>query len=368
MAGADIDSLFADARAAFESGDVDVAIRAVERLVDAAPDHFQALLMLAQLYEVKGRHDEAVALYERALEIEPRHAFPWTRRAMNLLRREWGMPPPAQPARPDRPGISIRSLGSAGRFGNQVLQYGVARLAAERHGLEFEAPDWIGRDLFGFDDPLPTLPPRPPVENPEAAAIAALTGPVIAEASKKIVPDGDLAGFFQGPTGRWAQHRDRFRELFAFTGKAAEVTDLAWNRLANQGYLIVAIHLRRGDFGTERFWIAPTEWYASWLEQIWPQLPGAALYVASDDPDAVRGLEDFDPVTAAEIADEYVPGAEFLIDYAMLAHADIVGISNSSFSFTASMLNPGLKMSVRPDRKIGGLVPYDPWNAPVLLP
>ena len=364
---ATVAALFKAARMHFVANKAGPSEPAIVALLAEDPDHFYGLQMLAQLRELQGRHEEAGALWQQANRIRPGHARPWTRRAVILLRHHWGLPPPARRGEPDRSGISVTRLGSAGRFGNQLLQYGVGRLIAERHGLAFEAPDWIGRDLFRFDDPLPSRPTRPPIGNGEEAAMRALVDPPPIEAPPKARLDGDLSGFFQGPTGRWAGERDNFRKLFAFGGKAASAIDQAWNRLAGKGDPVVAIHIRRGDFGKKGFWIAPTEWYLSWLTQIWPQLPRPVLYVATDDKAAIADFRQFDPVASGDIADP-LPGAEFLIDFAMLMRSPVLGIANSSFSFVAAMLNANLTMSVRPIRQRRGMIPFDPWNAPVLLP
>jgi hypothetical protein len=237
-------------------------------------------------------------------------------------------------------------------------------LIAERHKLALEAPDWIGRDLFGFDDPLPADPPRPPIADGEAAALAALGAPAIAEVSRRTAIDGDLDARFHGSTARWSQRRDDFRQLFAFAGRAEAFTDLAWNRLANQGYLIVAVD--PPPAGRDAGDTAPLAWYEAWLDSIWADLPSPALYLAGIDPAAAAALARFDPVTADDVADP-LPGASALVDFAMMTHADLLGIANSSFSFVAALLNPGMKVSVRPDPAAGALVPFDPWDAPVVL-
>ena len=54
--------------------------------------------------------------------------------ALAALRDAFGAPPAPQPTDPDRPGISLRQLADFG-FGDQLLQYGIARLIAERHKL-----------------------------------------------------------------------------------------------------------------------------------------------------------------------------------------------------------------------------------------
>ncbi len=283
--------------------------------------------------------------------------------AIAALRAAFGEPKKPRPTHADRPGLSLRQLAQAG-FGDQLLQYGIARLIADRHKLELEVPDWIGRDLFGLDDPLPGEPARPGIADAETIALAALTAPLIAEVSRRVAIDGDLAAMFHGPTARWAQRRDEFRTLYAFAGPAQEFFDLTWNRLANQGYLIVAIDPPAGSAHVIPPAPLPIDWYETWLDSIWPDLPGAALYVAGRDPEVLEALGRFDPVTADDIADP-LPGAEALIDFAMLTHADLLGIGPSRASFVAAMLNPEIKVSVRADAAASALVPFDPWNAPV---
>jgi hypothetical protein len=285
-------------------------------------------------------------------------------RASAVLRHAFGPPPAPQPTQSDRPGISLRQLSRAG-FGDQLLQYGIARLIAQRHMLALEAPDWVGRDLFGLDDPLPGEPARAAIADSEAASLAALSAPKIAEVSRKVAIDGDLAATFHGSTGRWAARRDEFRALYEFRGPAQAWLDLCWNRLANQGYLIVAVDPSgMGDSGSVPSGSVPIEWIETWLDSVWPELPGAALYVAGRDPDVLDALSRFDPVTSDDIADP-LPGTEDLVDFAMLTHADLLGIGFSRASFVASLLNPEIKVSMRADAASSALVPFDPWNAMV---
>ncbi len=63
------------------------------------------------------------------------------------------------------------------------------------------------------------------------------------------------------------------------------------------------------------------------------------------------------------------PGVWTTLDQPVLYLAtDLAAVSNSSFSVTAAMLNPSLRAAPRPDREAAWLVPFDPWNGPVLLP
>ncbi len=329
------------------------------RIVDAVPDFIVANLLLAEIFEKRGRIAAAVALYDRVIALVPGYALPFTRRARLLLRQAWGPPPAARVTPPDAGRVAMTSLGANGRFGNQLLQYGFLRLYAHAHGLVAEAPDWIGRDLFDLDDPPPG--PALPRLDEEAADL-----PALLQTPGAAPRDVDLHGYFAGPTGRIAPFRALWRSLFRPGRKAAAAARAIEAALDAQGETLVALHLRRGDFGYGRFWIAPADWYLAWLETVWPTLPRPVLYLASDDPAAAATFARFAPVTAADVGVE-VPGAEFFVDFHALRHAQLLAISNSSFSFTASLLAERVSATVRPDPAAVGLVPYDPWDAEVLL-
>lgn len=49
--------------------------------------------------------------------------------------------------------ISASTLRKRGRFGNQVFQYAFLKIYSQRHQLRLETPDWIGKFLFGCNDP-----------------------------------------------------------------------------------------------------------------------------------------------------------------------------------------------------------------------
>ena len=59
-----------------------------------------------------------------------------------------------------------------------------------------------------------------------------------------------------------------------------------------------------------------------------------------------------------------IPGADFMVDHHILRHADHVAISNSTFSFTAAMLNERAETFMRPHPNRRELVAFDPWDSP----
>lgn len=321
---------------------------------------FEATLNLAQLYDHFGRQAEAITAYERAIAINPGHAAPFTRRAILLFRSKFGPPLTPRVVKESVPIISMNSIGTNGRFGNQLLQYAFLRIYAREHDLNVVTPDWIGRDLFDLDDPFPTQQ-LAHVDEEETDFFASLnrTQP-IALANK------DISGYFAGTTAKWSGRTAEFRSLFKPTKKIHQILDAALNEIRGAGRTLVAIHLRRGDFGAGKFWIAPTTWYAPWLETIWDQLESPILYIATDDSSTVADFAKFKPLQLDSLAKE-IAGAEFYLDHFLLSVADHLAISNSSFSFTAAMLNERAATCMRPDQVQSRLVPFNPWNSAVLL-
>ncbi|HMI97739.1 MAG TPA: FkbM family methyltransferase [Micropepsaceae bacterium] len=254
----------------------------------------------------------------------------------------------------------MRFLGVNGRFGNQLLQYAFVRLYAMEHGLSAEFPDWIGRDLFDLDDPFPSVQ-LPCVDEKDVDLFGSLQ-----KRNGQVFADKDINGYFCGNTTQWGPRAEEFRALFTPGRKVCGLLDRAIDRLRSAGKTIVAIHLRRGDFGYGRFWIAPPAWYMPWLRTIWPNLEKPVLYVASDTAEAASDFAAFSPSDAKLLGVE-IPGADFLIDHHILRHADHLAISNSTFSFTTAMLNERAQSFLRPDPDVRELVPFDPWASPVLL-
>ena len=335
------------------------------RQLQRNPTSFSRLCVLAFASEALGRAEDAISAYERAAAVLPANSFPHTYRAMLLLRREWGAPlasPPEKRQRSDTRGrLSITALGLMGRFGNQIFQYGFARLYGGIHGVRVEAPDWIGRWLFDLDDPYPGPPLRRVAEKPS------VMGRFLDEGSPPLLAGHDLSGYFQCHTRHYRRHQRPFRALFQPGARLKPIVDRVLARLGERGRTLVAIHLRRGDYsGGPLFWPAPLSWYLDWLKAIWRELVEPVLYVASDDDAVPREFVEFAPVTAAEFG-EPPAGAEMYPDFHILAHADLLAISNSTFSVAAAMLNERGHMFVRPDPHLRRLVPFEPWNTEVLL-
>jgi len=354
------------AEAALALGRANEAMEHAQRALALAPALFDGHTALAGALEARGRQAAALSSWERAIRCNPGRGEAFTGRAVNLLAKRYGPPPGPLPRAAAGRRLASSLLGWHGRFGNQLLQYGTLRLYAAQHGLTLEVPPWPGRHLYGLDDPLPGPPlPRLPEREVEAHVMASLGG-AHGCTDGGLLADHDVSAYFCGDTSFLAPYRDGFRDVFTPAPQIRPWLGALTTRLREAGHTVVAVHIRRGDFGWGPFWMAPEALYLDWLAEIWPSLDRPVLYVATDDPSCLSAFAAYRPLSVLDLA-EPIPGAEFLTDFHVLCEADLVAVSNSSFSFVATMLNRRASVFVRPDRVRQVLRPYSPWSSPVLL-
>jgi len=354
-----VEQTYARAKQAFAAGALADAESLCRTVVGVRPHDARANVLLGDVLSAAGRIPEALAAYDRACQLNPGFALGFTRSSVIRFRQRFGAPPKPRVPPPGRDRVQMTTLGGNGRFGNQLLQYAFVKLYAQRHQLTLEVPDWIGRDLFDLDDPLPSMP-LPVVDDGEADLFASLQG------RAEILRNVNVRGYFAGNSRGWAGFEQDFRKLFTPGRHVRPLLKAALGRLRDGGRTLVAVHLRRGDFGHGRFWVAPPAWYLDWLRELWPTLARPILFVATDQPDLLAPFGGFDPVGSRELGCE-IPGADYLLDHYLLSEADYLAVSNSSFSFTAAMLNVRARQFLRPHPDRRAMVAFEPWNAPVLL-
>lgn len=264
---------------------------------------------------------------------------------------------------PQMPLIVNSELGRNGRFGNQLFQYMFLATHAARHGIGFANGTWIGDEMFNIQAGVDVLPEqnRRLVENAERADQCPIRN------AEGALAGCDVSGYFQFPTGWYADQKTLVRKQFTFRGEYAAYarTLEAWMK-ALPG-TVVGIHIRRGDYGTGVFFRAPSAWYRDWLARLQDRIGQVTVYLASDEADAVLSeFKDFNIVSAAD-APSPQPEPGYFTDFAALTLAPHVAISNSSFSFAATMLNANGGEFMRPSLSERRLIAFDPWDAPVLL-
>jgi len=262
-----------------------------------------------------------------------------------------------------RPMVTCSAVGNMGRFGNQLYQYMFIQSYAREHDFTAATPVWAGDEMFEVRpgvDPLPKMPfgieeTRYDLETSDIA-----NDPLLH-------PNTDFAGFFQYHSRYYKPYKAEILRDFTFKGAYADRVAQIAALFEKQSGPVVPLHLRRGDFGTGIFFIAPESWYLDWLAPLRQAHPDLTLYIASDDPAAVLpAFKDFNVLTAADLPATDLPH-DFFTDFAALTLGDHLAISNSSFSFAASLLNKTAQSFARPCLTEQRLIPYEPWNAPVLL-
>jgi hypothetical protein len=290
------------------------------------------------------------------------------------------------------PILAMTSLGQLGRFGNQIFQYAFLRVCAVNSGARVQCPPWVGQQLFGLTDPPIETRLPPAIERSDEFAnmfdripelipyIEKLAGQksirVGADALDQGLAEVDLCGHFQVHTRRLRPYQDLFQKWFTPAPAWQAPLAQAWQHIRERGRTVIGIHQRRGDwislphFGFTL--VVPGAWWREWLTGIWKDLDHPILFLCSDDIEVVRPeFSAFPHVTWRDLPEpvrKSIAGHEFFFDFYGLTQCDWLGISNSTFSFAAAMLNQTASHFVRPQWDLTRrLVPFDPWDSPVLL-
>jgi hypothetical protein len=162
-------------------------------------------------------------------------------------------------------------------------------------------------------------------------------------------------------------YRERIGTLFSWGERYQRVGEQVLERLRAGGRRVVAVHLRRGDYGYDAFFRAPCTWYERWVRSEGLDPERHVIFLCSEE--AARYAHRFPGYTVASsslFAGE-LGVEEWLLDFLLLCSSDVLAISNSTFSFFASLLNNNATCFARPVAETEGLVKFDPWDAHPLL-
>jgi hypothetical protein len=276
-----------------------------------------------------------------------------------------------------RGALGMSCLGRLGRFGNSVFQYIFGKTYAHKHRLEFQSPEWVGNTVFEARDP----PVAPNLHNVcEYARPGYNNRSIIGE--KVPLRDVDLQGYFMYHTSYYSPYREYIQRLCQAAHSFQTLLQPALNRLDELGDTRVGIHLRRGDFGSGMFYITPVHWYLELLEQLWPRLHNPVLFVATDDPSLTTVFRRYAPETVGSLGveqsrDDLIShrcqlstdqttnstALDFFPDWYLLSQCDVLAVPQSSFSFTAAMMNRRLQLLMRSTLKYQCFIQVDPWDA-----
>lgn len=273
--------------------------------------------------------------------------------------------------------ITMSQFGKYGRFGNQLFEYAFLKVYASRHDAELQLPAWVGNALFGANDP-PVDVELPQFEEAHTGQNWTHTQP---PRGNELV-DHDFRGYAQYHTSYLSPHKEYVRDLFSLaTAVQKRMLDVP-TALRSRGDTVVAIHLRRGDYGRQIFYITPVQWYLQKLAELWPTLDNPVLFVATEDRSLVDAFSHYGPLTTDDLGvklnAEELPEYEYLSldrtvrepwqldffpDFYTLSLCDHLLMPNSTFSFFAAMLNTTLQACWRSDLATQTFERIDPWNA-----
>jgi len=325
-------------------------------LNQAFPGHFPVVMLLGKLMQQLGDQAAALKCFRFACKLNPGNGESFTR---SLLLQIPNKQEPQAVHDTGKDIIGMPLLGGNGRFANQLFQYSFGLCYASRFGMELQVPDWVGRHFFQLDDCFISQPL--PGKQCDCAEVEALLASDTADLSNMHV-----AGYFNRHSAVYAPYRDLLRQAFVPRGLFGEAWKQFQSWLRREEGPLVTIHLRRGDFGYDSFWIAEDAWYLAWLEEYYAKKPNAVLYIATDDASTREAFARYQPKVLADSGIDF-GDFNFFLDFLALTEADALGISNSTFSFFASMLNTQADCFMRPDRESRQMIPYEPWNAAVTL-
>jgi len=280
------------------------------------------------------------------------------------------------------------------------------------YGLEIETPLWVGKYLFGLRD----------LEISEEPTVVVLDGMTriiregywqmlchdsIAERAAYLFEEGrypimlregdtecppehlpfdtaQMEGLYFAHTSQMAPFRSTLLKSLTPIPEIDEKLNEWLSTIRSLGRTVVGLHIRRGDYigsltrqGFEL--LIPLNRYKKWLRELWKSLEKPVLFISSDE-DLTDEFAEFSPVTAqflgATLPSKYdaLPlsdgqkqlDAKFFPDWYMLTMSDVLIISNSTFSFSAALLNRSAQRFYRPTFE-GDFVPFDPWNSEPLL-
>lgn len=280
-----------------------------------------------------------------------------------LLHGSSDLPRPALAPNDERPVVTMSNFGHNGRFGNQLFQYIFLSLVARRQSAQLQLPVWPGSALFGLNIMLDVKVPSKLTQESKTDFSNLIKLMRVRDENFEGI---DYDGQAQLHTSAYAPDKDFIRSLYIFDARLLSLLKKVLNDLGLAQKKIIAIHLRRGDYGYNHFFRAPCSWYEKWVRQAGYSPDEYIIYICSESPEKYR--KRFPQFTVITSDDLNCPAQlNPYLDFMVMTLADALATSNSSFSFFASMLNVKTSYFYRPDFDKLGLVLFDPWNANPLL-
>ncbi|KPA12035.1 Glycosyl transferase, family 11, partial [Candidatus Magnetomorum sp. HK-1] len=226
--------------------------------------------------------------------------------------------------------ITMNDLGISGRLGHQIFYYLGLKQYAKKHNLYIETSDWIGRYLFeGCDEPL-ISGVYDTIDSKNPMFIRSIND---SDPPQKKFNLKNGCFRYSGDEKKFAQNT---LQLLPYWRKKLEPF---FFHIKKDKKTLITIHIRRGDFLMEGFYVPSNDLYLDWLESIWRNIEKPVLYIASDEVKAVKSdFAKFNPFTSEDFEEKFYFD-DFLTDFYIISQSDIAVLGQSSFSRIAAMSN-----------------------------
>jgi len=275
----------------------------------------------------------------------------------------------------------MSNLGKNGRFGNQIFQHFFLKLAEMELGCEISTPPWIGNTIFNI---IKTIPMEQSTNFLPLERVATRNDSpdLHLEQIKKIISTNnfnriDVSGYFQYHTKYLKKYQEKFKAIFDIDDSITRKANEALRKLKEDSQPVIALHYRAGDYlehekSNHPIFAPPNiDAISQKIDDIYSQIKerDPIVYLASDDlpyASALLSSKGISHITSLDFGFDKNEDDLLALDFTLFTLADILLISNSSFSFAAAMLSKNGKYFFRPRIEDKKYVSFDPWNDYVL--
>lgn len=246
---------------------------------------------------------------------------------------------------------------------------------------EISTPQWIGNTIFNI---AKTIPIEKSINflTLERAATRNESPDLHLEHIKKIISANnfnriDISGYFQYHTKYLKKYQEKFKNLFEIDDSIIRKANESLKKLKKDSQPLIALHYRAGDYleyekSNHPVFVPPNiDAISQKIDNIHSQIKerNPIVYLASDDlpyASALLSSKGISHITSLDFGFDKNEDDLLALDFTLFTLADILLISNSSFSFAAAMLSKKGKYFFRPRIEDKKYIAFDPWDDYVL--
>ena len=246
---------------------------------------------------------------------------------------------------------------------------------------EISTTQWIGNTIFNIAKTIP-IEESTNFLRLERIATRNDSPDLHLEQIKKIIRTNnfnriDISGYFQYHTKYLKKYQGKFEGTFSIDDSITRMANEALKKLKEDSQPLIALHYRAGDYLEHEKYNHPIfvppgiDAISQKIDDIYSQIKerNPIIYLASDDlayASELLSSKGISHITSLDFSFDKNEDDLLALDFTLFTLADILLISNSSFSFAAAMLSKKGKYFFRPRIEDKKYVAFDPWDDYVL--